>query len=147
MSEFVDANIFLRYLTRDDTAKARQSGELFRRAEQGEFELFTSEAIVAEIVFVLSSSTLYNRSRADIARALKVVFGSNAIEVDHKPSILNALDLYESTKLDFEDCLAVAHASRASNGRIFSYDRGLGRVAGVTRLEPQFNNESVFESE
>jgi uncharacterized protein len=71
MSEFVDANIFLRYLTRDDTVKAHQSGELFRRAEQGEFALLTSEAIVAEIVFVLSSGTLYGRSRTDIARALK----------------------------------------------------------------------------
>lgn len=98
-------------------------------------------------MFVLSSPTLYGRNRSDIARALKVLFGGNSVNLDHKLSVLEALDLYETTRLDFEDCLAVAHASRVSGDRIFTYDRALGRVAGVTRLEPQFEDESDSKSE
>jgi predicted nucleic acid-binding protein len=142
MSEFVDANLFLRFLTSDDPHKARQTGELFQRASEGEFELITSEAIVAEVVYVLSSSTLYGRGRSAIAHALKALFTINAVNLDYKPSILHALDLYETTTLDFEDCLAAAHAMRATNGRIYSYDKGFARIAGLTRLEPQFDDES-----
>jgi predicted nucleic-acid-binding protein len=145
MSEFVDANIFLRYLTQDDATKARNARILFERAERGEFDLRTSEAIVAEVVFVLSSKALYRRSRYDIARALKALFARSAIELDHQRSVIQALDLYETTRLDFEDCLAISHATRDTDGRIFSYDRGLGRITGVTRLEPQFDDESPDE--
>lgn len=115
---------------------------LFERAERGEYELTTSEAIIAEVVFVLSPNTLYGRSRSDIARALKALFGRRAIRLDDQQAVLQALDLYETTRLDFEDCLAVAHAARDTGGRIYSYDKELGCIAGVTRLEPHFDEES-----
>ncbi|MEA2515550.1 MAG: uncharacterized protein QOJ59_5039 [Thermomicrobiales bacterium] len=142
MSEFVDANIFLRYLTKDDAVKSRHARKLFERAALGEFDLTTSEAIVAETVYVLSPNTLYRQGRSDIALALKALFGSGAISLDHQQSVLQALDLYETTKLDFEDCLAVAHSLRATDGRIFSYDRTLSRISGITRLEPTIDERS-----
>ena len=52
---FLDTNVFLRYLTGDDEIKAQASYELFQRVSLGEEELFTCEAIVAEVVYVLSS--------------------------------------------------------------------------------------------
>ena len=51
--QFIDANVFIRHLTRDDPEKAKACFELFQKAGQGEITLTTSEAVVAEVVFVL----------------------------------------------------------------------------------------------
>ena len=67
--QFVDANVFLRFLTRDDPVKAERVKDLLERAERGEVALLTSESVIAELVFVLSSPRLYNLGR-DRIRAL-----------------------------------------------------------------------------
>ncbi len=43
---FLDANVILRYLVRDDEAKAQACFDLFQRAKRGEEEILTCEAIV-----------------------------------------------------------------------------------------------------
>lgn len=136
MSRFVDTNVFIRLLTRDDPAKAERCLALFERAQRGEITLHTSEAIVAEIVYVLSSRVTYNLPRDVVATALRPVLLVPGLRLDHKASVLNALDRWERTRLDFEDCLAVEHILRMDLDGIYSYDRDLDRIAGIRRLEP-----------
>ncbi len=52
---WLDTNIVLRFLTNDDPAKARACLELFQRVQRGDEELATSETIVAEVTYVLTS--------------------------------------------------------------------------------------------
>jgi predicted nucleic acid-binding protein len=136
MSEFVDTNVFIRLLMRDDLAKAEQCRSLFAKAKEGEIELHTSEAILAEIVYVLKSPVNYKLDRAQVAALLRPLVELEELKIAHKGTILRALDYYESNNLDFEDCLAIAHALRANDGRIYSYDRDLDKVKDLTRLEP-----------
>lgn len=136
MSEFVDANIVVRLLTGDDPEKAARCLALFQRAQRGELELVTSEAIVAEVVYVLSSPVTYRTPRPQLANALRSVLTNPGLRLDHKTTVLRALDLYETTKLDFEDCLAIEHVRRARLDGVYSYDQGFDRVPGVRRLEP-----------
>lgn len=56
----LDTNLTVRYLTRDDEAKAGRCLALLRWAEQGDEDLFLCEAILAEAVYVLSSPGLYH---------------------------------------------------------------------------------------
>ncbi len=136
MSEFVDTNVFIRLLTRDDPVKTQRGLALFQRAERGEIQLVTSETVIAEIVYVLSSPTVYRLPRADIARLLRPVLELKGLRIEHKRSVLAALDGYEQTNLDFEDCLSIEHVRRTRPTGIYSYDRGFDRVAAVRRLEP-----------
>jgi predicted nucleic acid-binding protein len=136
VSEFVDTNVFLRVLARDNASRLAASLALFKRAERGEVDLVTSEAIVAEVVYVLSSNVLYKLVRADIVKLLKPMLDIRGLKIDRKPDVLAALNLYETSRLDFEDCLAIAHSMRRTKGRIYSYDRDFDRVSGVQRLEP-----------
>ncbi len=55
---FIDTNIFIRFLTKDDPVKAAACYRLFEQAQRQEIELVTSEAVIAEVVFVLSSKRL-----------------------------------------------------------------------------------------
>ena len=52
---FLDTNVILRYLTSDDEAKAEACYRLFQRVKDAEEEVVTCEAIVTEVVYVLSS--------------------------------------------------------------------------------------------
>ena len=137
MSSFVDANVFLRLLARDAPAKTTDCFALFQSALRGQVELHTSEAIVAEVVYVLTSPKLYGRSRAETASGLRPVIEIRGLRLDHKDSVLAAIDRWEHTRvLDFDDCLATAHALRHHEGSLYSYDRDIGRVDGIQRIEP-----------
>lgn len=137
MSDFVDTNIFVRLLTRDDPEKSSRCLEHFRRANRGEVELITSEAVVAETVYVLSSPVLYATPREDVANRLSSVLVGNGLRLHRKDAILGALQLYGSTNLHFIDCLCVAHARRETLPHaVYSYDRDLDRIQDIRRLEP-----------
>ena len=135
---FLDTNVILRYLTRDDEARAEACYEIFQRVQRQEEELATCEAIVAEVVYVLSSPRLPYRLNADQIRArLLPILMLRGLKLSHKRVCLRALDVYASSPpLDFEDALAVAHMEQLGITRIVSYDRDFDHVAGLHRIEP-----------
>lgn len=135
---FLDTNIFLRFLTRDDEAKAEACYLLFQRAQRGEEELFTSEAIITEVVYVLSSPRApYRLSRGEIRSGLIPLLTLQGLRVPQSEVYLRALDLYVSyPPLDFEDALAVAHMEQQGISTIVSYDRDFDLISGLERSEP-----------
>jgi predicted nucleic acid-binding protein len=136
VSVFVDTNVFVRLLTKDDLAKARDCYALFRRARRGDIELHTSEAIVAEVIFVLNSSTLYGQPRKQVARALNPILENRGVRLDHKQSVVAAVARWAQSNLDFEDCLAIGHATREDGGNLYSYDQDFDGVTNIQRMEP-----------
>lgn len=49
---------------------------------------------------------------------------------------MRALDLFAIYRMDFEDCLSVAHMERQQLKEIYSYDQDFEQVKGVKRVEP-----------
>ena len=135
---FLDTNVILRYLTRDDETKAQACYELFQRVKQGEEELFTCEAIVTEVAYVLSSPRApYQLSHEEIRARLLPILTLRGLRLPQKRLYLRALDLYASSPfLDFEDSLAVAYMERQGVREIVSYDKDFDRVTGLQRVQP-----------
>ena len=135
---FLDTNVIINYLTRDDEAKAEACYQLFQRVQLGEEELFTCEAVVSEVAYVLSSSRApYRLSHADIKARLLPILTLRGVRLPQKRVYLRALDLYASAPfLDFEYALAVAHMEHRGLTEIVSYDRDFDRVTGLRRVEP-----------
>lgn len=135
---FLDTNVVLRYLTRDDEAKAEACYRLFQRVQSGEEELYTCEAIVTEVVYVLSSSRApYRLSHEEIRSRLVPILTLRGLRLPQKRIYLQALDLYATFPfLDFEDALAAAHMERRGITKIVSYDKDFDRLPGVGRVEP-----------
>jgi predicted nucleic acid-binding protein len=73
--------------------------------------------------------------RSLIAKVMQSVLENTGLRIDHKATVVLAFDLYASSRLDFTDCLAIAHARR-TEGSIYSYNRGLDHVPETRRLEP-----------
>ena len=135
---FLDTNIIVRYLTRDDEAKAQSCYQLFQRVQRGEEELVTCEAVVTEVVYVLASQRApYRLSHEDIRARLVPILTLRGLRLPQRSVYIRALDIYASSQfLDFEDALVVAHMERRGVTEIVSDDRDFDRLAGVQRSEP-----------
>jgi predicted nucleic acid-binding protein len=134
--QFIDANIFLRFLTRDDPTKAERVKALLERAQRGEVSLLTSESVIAELVFVLASPRLYNLSREEVRTLLSPIVGLKGLKLPRRKALLRALDLFAAASMDFVDALAVAQMEAGRISEIYSYDGHFDSVEGITRLEP-----------
>lgn len=133
---FVDTNVFVRHFTNDDPDQAERAGRIFAEVEAGTRRVTTSEAILAEVVYVLTSKTLYKASRGQVRQLLAPILGLRGFRLRNKRSYLEALDLFvEKRTLSFADALAVAHA-RHAGAQIVSFDKSFDRITGVTREEP-----------
>ena len=134
---FVDTNIFIRYLTKDDPVKAENCYRLFKEAEKNQIDLTTSESVIAEVVFILSSKRLYHLSREEVQARLYPLISLQGLKIPHRRMYLRALDLYANNTIDFEDALSIAIMERQGIDGIISYDRDFDRVKDVeiTRTE------------
>jgi len=133
---FLDANVILRFLTNDHPDKAQRCLALFEQADSGAVQLTTSEAIIAEVVYVLSSPRLYHVPRDRIRELLLPIIDLRGLKVTSRQLYHDALDLYASRNLDFEDALALAHMRELGIAEITSYARHFDDLEGVRRVEP-----------
>lgn len=136
MTQFVDTNIFIRYLTRDDPQKAEACRRLFEQAKTSEVILTTSESVLAEVVFVLGSPRGYRLSRADVRARLYPLVAMEGLRIEDRRKYFRALDLYATHNIDFEDALTVAHMEQYNLDELYSYDTDFDRVGEVKRIEP-----------
>jgi predicted nucleic acid-binding protein len=134
--EFLDANVFLRYLTKDDPVKAERCFRFFKQLKDKEIKVSTSESVMAEVVYVLASRSLYNQSRERVRALLQPLITLPGLKIPHRQTFLRALDLYAGMSLDFEDALSLAHMERLRIKTIISYDRDFDRLKNIQRREP-----------
>jgi predicted nucleic acid-binding protein len=137
---FVDANVFLRALTepRDQHAArhARIAHELLRQADRGEVEITTSDAILAEVAFVLSAKAHYQLSAAAAATLINSIVQLRGFRHRDKAVIERALALWASVpRLGFVDALAAAYA-HAPGIHLATFDSHFDGLPGITRWEP-----------
>lgn len=133
--QFIDANVFVRYLTGDDPIKAKQCLILFQRVKQNEVTITSSEAVIAEVVYVLSSK-IYGLPRTDIVARLRPLLILPSLKLPYRSVFLRALELYARHLVDFEDCLTAAHMERQKITDIYSYDKDFDAITGIKRIEP-----------
>lgn len=132
---WLDTNIIVRYLTEDDPVKARSCLTLFQHVQQGDEELATTETIIAEVTYVLT--TQYGLDHGEIAARLRPLLALSGLKLTHKRVVQRAMERYsESPRLDFEDALSVEHMHRLGLQEIVSYDRDFDRVSDIIRQEP-----------
>lgn len=134
--KFVDANIFIRFITKDDPVKAEKCFRLFQEAEKRKVLLVTTKSILAEVVHILSSKVLYALSPKKIKELLEPVVTLKGWQIKWKKEFLLALEIYAEKNIDFEDALAAAAMKAQNIETIYSYDRHFDRLNWVKRIEP-----------
>ncbi len=132
---FLDANIFIRYLTNDDPAKADRVEELLESASAGKERLLTTEMVIAEVVWVLES--FYKLGNLAIGPMIKAILATPGLEVINGALVEKAVELYMKQNIDFIDGYIVAVMEQHKVSEIFSYDKKhLTRIKTILRKEP-----------
>src|SRR6266496_502414 len=94
---FVDTNVIIWYMTQDEPAMAEAAKRLFEQVETSAVLITTCEAVITEVVHILSSKALYNVSRTEIKKHLRNFLRMKGLTIANKSVYLRALDLYSST--------------------------------------------------
>lgn len=133
---FVDASTFLRYIARavtpQDEANAYRARTLFNAVSAGTEQITTSEAILAEVVFILSHPRHYGAPRLDVATDLGSLLRPRGCKLAEKDVCLRALNLWVAhPKLSFPDALGAAY-SELRGYDLATFDVALSRTPGVT---------------
>ncbi|HEY65782.1 MAG TPA: type II toxin-antitoxin system VapC family toxin [Caldilineae bacterium] len=133
---FVDTDVIIRLLTRDDPEKQAAAAALFERVERGELILAAPDTVIADAVYVLSSPRLYNLPRDEVRAMLTTLIRLPGFQVRNRRAVLRALDLYATAHIDFGDALIVASMEQAGSRVIYSYDAHFDRIPEIQRVEP-----------
>lgn len=131
---FIDTNIFLRYLTKDDPIKYERCRELFKKALEGETALATSGIVIAELVWTLLS--YYKVPKNDVIDKISIIVATEGIDIPDRNIIADALVLYGRNKIDYIDAYNAVFMRYHKMSEIYSYDEDFDRIEGTRRKEP-----------
>jgi len=131
---FLDTNIFIRFLTDDVPEKVDACEEIFKKAVEKQETLFTTELVIAEIVWVLES--FYELPKNEIQDKVEKILNTPNLICPHKDLILNALILYSEKNIDYIDACNALILKENGIEELYSYDKHYDRIDWLTRLEP-----------
>ena len=111
---FVDSNVFLRYITRDDQGQADRAKKLFQQAQSGKISLVTGPPVLFEIAWTLKIR--YRQPLHKVLDFIESLLTTPWISMPDKDLALEAVRLAINTEQDFAD--AYIHASARKSGAI-----------------------------
>lgn len=132
---FLDANVFLRHLLDDDPTRSPVAHALFRAVEQGRVDAWTSDLVIAELVFVLSSKRTYSVPPRQIANTLLPLLALPHLKLRNKLLHHTAFALYTSRGIDYIDAYNAALMRQSKRTDIFTFDTDFDDLPGITRHE------------
>ncbi|MBI4287879.1 MAG: PIN domain-containing protein [Chloroflexi bacterium] len=132
---FLDTNVILRYLLKDHPERSPRSFQLLQRAERREIQLYVTELVIAEVVWILQG-TRYGIPRSMIRDLLIPVIQLPGLRLANKGLYQEIFTLYVESKIDYIDAYNVVVMKQLGLEQIYSYDGDFKRITGINRLEP-----------
>ena len=133
---FIDTDVIIRLLTKDDPEKQAAAAALFEQIEAGQLTVVAPDTVLADAVYVLSSPNLYHLPRSEVRDLLTPLLRLPGFKIRNRRAVLRALEIYASANIDFGDALIVAAMEQANSEVVYSYDTHFDRIPDITRQEP-----------
>ena len=118
---FVDANVFLRFFTRDEARQHRIATELFRDAAAGKVSLVTGPPVLFETAWTLRSA--YRLPRQDVLEVLSAIAALPGLRLTDGPLTEEAIALARQTGQEFADAYVAASAQAARVNAVGTFNR------------------------
>lgn len=131
---FLDTNIFLRIVAKDDAVKLLECEKLIEKIKSGSILAITSSLVLAEVVWTCQKGFRLTKSEAfEIAKSIMSI---KNLKFQEKQQISLAMDLFEKQNVKFVDCLIASHPEIATGKMaVISYDKDFD-ILGLERVEP-----------
>jgi predicted nucleic-acid-binding protein len=121
-----DANILIRYLTRDDEPLYVKAKAFFDQVKEGSTRAVILESVIAESVYVLTKIYKVPKNRA--AESLIDILHYKGIANPDQKQLIRALTLFYERNLDIVDCILCVK-SAYPNTSLFSFDSDLNKLS------------------
>lgn len=118
---FVDANVFLRFLTVDDEGQHQKAVRMFEAARAGECRLVTGPPVLFELAWTLRAA--YKTPRARVIEFLSAVFAMPGMTLTDAPLVADALTMASAADSEFADAYIAASARAAGCAGVATFDR------------------------
>jgi len=132
---FLDTNVLLRHIMQDHDDHSRRATALMVAIEEQRRSIQCADTVIFEAAYTLEKT--YHMPRETIRQALQGFVELPAVVLPAKSIFAGVFSLYVANPgLSIADCYHAELAKRLTGGFIFSFDRRLGTVNGISREEP-----------
>ena len=132
-SAWLDTNVILRFLLKEDPQLFQAVEPLFLQTEQGDLEIYIHPIIIAEIIWTLES--YYEYSKEKIAEVMIQLVEAKGVVVPDKEIIVGALQDYKEKNVDFIDSYLVQYANKKGPLTVYTLDKKhFSRLNGDIRV-------------
>lgn len=132
-SVFIDTNVFLRAIVKEDKQTFNQCLSFLKTINNGKVKAITSTLVFLEITFVLLS--FYKFPKEKVQQALESILDLPHLKIVDVFDVREAIETYKKTKIKFVDCL-LASLLIKKDFKIVSYDLDFDKLK-VKRLSPK----------
>ncbi|MFZ2202593.1 MAG: PIN domain-containing protein [Microgenomates group bacterium] len=134
MKYFIDTNVFLRVLIKEDPESFNAGLELLGKVKKGSLKAVTSSLVLAEIGWTLSS--FYKFEKEDVVRSIRSIIGLHGLVIVDKVDWLYALDSFSRKKVKLIDCLIASRKEiREKKWTVVTYDKDFEKL-GIRNASP-----------
>lgn len=120
-SWFIDANVFLRFLTVDDQGQHERAARLFEKAAKGQARLVCGPPVLFELAWTLRAA--YKIPRAKVIEILSAIYSMPGLTLTDEPLVAGALALASEAGVEFADAYIAASARASACSGLATFDR------------------------
>ena len=124
----IDTNVLVRLLINDDMQQAAKAKQLFDANADEDGSVWISDTVLVEFVWVLARG--YGLPRAALLTALSALAANATLALESAAAIQASISSFATGSADFADCLLAEKAKLMGCQSLFTFDRGMGGLAG-----------------
>jgi len=128
----LDTNVLVRFLVEDDAEQYRMVTALVRRATEAGNQLYVSDVVLAELVWVLRLR--YNFPKSEIIDRLQLLSQARQLAFTSADRVAGAIRSYAAGRGDFADYLIREQAIEDECEAVATFDRALLKESGFIPL-------------
>lgn len=123
---FVDTNVFLRFLVKENLDQHGQARKLLEDGAEGKLDLRSSVIVFFELFWVLTS--FYKKNKADVIKVLTDVSKMKFIDWNDDNLLPETLKLFKRKNIEMEDAFNIVFARKMKMKTMMSFDKKLLKV-------------------
>ena len=119
MVYLIDSNVIIHFLLGDNAEQLNMSTDIFKKIENGEYEVQLLEVVLMETFLTLTK--LYKLPKSTVISDLKKIISLRGVMGD-KALLIDTLNLVESQEINFVDALIWSQSRLHGYGKV-SFDK------------------------
>ncbi|MBU0974314.1 PIN domain-containing protein [Patescibacteria group bacterium] len=122
---YVDTNVFLRFLLRDNIKQADVAEKNFTLAKEEKVKIVIISEIIPELVYVLSG--IYKLSREKVTKYIESIVKTIYFNVEQRDTWVKVMGIYPQVSVDVED-IFLAVKAKEEDGDVLSFDKDFKKL-------------------